>query len=155
MKENIIKIRKIITYVLLILLFLVNLIILGFHCSIITITSIITQNFDIQVLLFGIVTLGLLISFVFLFFIKSLNKIRIPLLLVLLILQIIDFRFSFYIPSVNKAIEIEACLDRGYCWDYIRNKCEKNDQGFCFKNKQECNDRNGYWKEDKQYCELQ
>lgn len=49
---------------------------------------------------------------------------------------------------------IDACLDRGYCWDYIRNRCEEKDQGFCVKSKQDCLDRHGKWQEDKFYCIL-
>lgn len=48
--------------------------------------------------------------------------------------------------------DIDSCLDKGYCWDYIRNRCEQNNQGFCIKNSQECFDRNGLWEKEKQYC---
>lgn len=50
--------------------------------------------------------------------------------------------------------EIDFCLDRGYCWDYIRNRCEEQNQGFCVKSEQDCLDRNGKWQKDKQYCIL-
>lgn len=123
MKENIVIIARIIIYVFLILVFLVNSVIFGFYCSIITFTSIITLNFDIQIFLFLIVLL-LSIGFISLFFMKLINKFRILLLLVLIILQMIYFRISFYIPTVNKVMEIDACLDSGKLWDDINNTCE-------------------------------
>mgnify|MGYP001026334928 CR=1 FL=1 len=124
MKENIVKIARIIIYVLLILVFLVNSVIFGFYCSIITFTSIITSNFDIQIFLYLIVLLLLTLGFISSFFMKSTNKFRILLLLVLIILQMVYFRISFYIPTVNKVIEIEACLDSGKLWNDVNNTCE-------------------------------
>lgn len=50
--------------------------------------------------------------------------------------------------------DIDSCLDRGYCWDYIRNRCEEKDQGFCVKNEQDCIDKNGKWLENTKYCKL-
>ncbi len=125
MKENIVKIAQLILYIVLILLFLVNLVILGFQCSSITLTSIITLNFDLQIFLFLFILLLLLTSFLSIFFIKSLNKYKIPLLLLLIILQMIYFKFSLYIPTVNKVIEIEACIESGNLWDYTNNTCCK------------------------------
>ena len=52
----------------------------------------------------------------------------------------------------TKNFEIDSCLDRGYCWDYIRNKCEKSNQGLCIKDSQECTERKGRWEKEKQYC---
>lgn len=123
MKENILKTAQAIIYILLMLLFLVNLVILGFHCSSIALTSIITLNFDIQIFLFLFILL-LLASFLSIFFIKSLNKYKIPLLLLLIILQMIYFKFSFFIPTVNKVIEIEACIESGNIWDDTNNTCK-------------------------------
>lgn len=70
MSENIVKIFQIITYLILAILFLVNLLILGFHSSIITLTSIITENFDVQIFLFLLLTLILLVSFIYVFWAK-------------------------------------------------------------------------------------
>ena len=50
--------------------------------------------------------------------------------------------------------DIDSCLDKGYCWDYTRNRCEEKDQGFCVRNEQDCMDRHGKWLEDKKYCKL-
>lgn len=71
-----------------------------------------------------------------------------------IIFLLISCIFFIVIFDQSKTSKVDICLDKGYCWDYIRNKCEQNDQGFCFKNKQECNDRNGNWEEDEQYCKL-
>lgn len=125
MKENIIKIVQITTNVILIILFLINLVILGFHGSIIVISSVITSNFDIQILLFLLLILMLFGSFIYVFLTKSLNKFKIPLLLILLIIQLIFFRFSFYIPSVDKVLGIQRCVDFGGIWDETTNKCIK------------------------------
>lgn len=50
--------------------------------------------------------------------------------------------------------ETDSCLDSGYCWDYVRNRCEKVDQGYCTKNKSDCEDRGGEWNNEKQYCKF-
>ena len=125
MKENIIRIIQITTYVILVILFLINFLILGFHGSIITLTSIITSNFDVQIFLFLLIILILLGSFIYAFLTKSLNKFKIPLLLILLVLQVVFFRFSFYIPTVDKVVGIQRCIDIGDIWDDATNKCIK------------------------------
>ena len=55
----------------------------------------------------------------------------------------------------NEPWKVDACLDKGGCWDYIRHRCEMSDQGYCCRNKQECIERKGIWDEDKKYCNLQ
>ena len=111
--------------IILVILFLINFLILGFHGSIITITSIITSNFDVQIFLFLLMILILLGSFIYAFLTKSLNKFKIPLLLILLVLQVVFFRFSFYIPTVDKVVGIQRCIDIGDIWDDATNKCIK------------------------------
>lgn len=123
MKENIIKMVQITVYVILSVLFLVNFAILGFHASMIALTSIITKIFDVQIFLFLLSILALLGSFIYVFWAKSLKKIKIPLLLILLIIQVIFFRFSFYIPSIDKVEGIQRCVDFGGIWDDTTNKC--------------------------------
>ncbi len=125
MSENIVKIFQIITYVILAILFLVNSAILGFHGSIIALTSIITENFDVQIFLFLLLTLILLVSFIYVFWAKLSNKFKIPLLLILLILQVIFFKFSFYIPTVDKVVGIQRCVDFGGVWNDAANECIK------------------------------
>lgn len=125
MSENIVKIFQIITYVIWAILFLVNSAILGFHGSIIALTSIITENFDVQIFLFLLLTLILLVSFVYVFWAKLSNKFKIPLLLILLILQVIFFKFSFYIPTVDKVVGIQRCVDFGGVWNDVTNECIK------------------------------
>ena len=78
MNENIVKIVQILTYVILAILFLVNFAILVFHGSIIALTSIITENFDVQIFLFLLLTLILLVSFIYVFGAKLSNKFKIP-----------------------------------------------------------------------------
>ncbi len=58
-------------------------------------------------------------------------------------------RNNRYVKNNN----IDSCLDRGGCWDYIRKKCEMNNQGFCVKNSKDCKNLwNGFWNEKEQYC---
>ncbi len=125
MNENIVKIVQILTYVILAILFLVNFAILVFHGSIIALTSIITENFDVQIFLFLLLTLILLVSFIYVFWAKLSNKFKIPLLLILLILQVIFFKFSFYIPTVDKVVGIQRCVDFGGVWNDSTNECIK------------------------------
>ena len=125
MNENIVKIVQILTYVILAILFLVNFAILVFNGSIIALTSIITGNFDVQIFLFLLLTLILLVSFIYVFGAKLSNKFKIPLLLILLILQVIFFKFSFYIPTVDKVVGIQRCVDFGRVWNDATNKCIK------------------------------
>ena len=51
-------------------------------------------------------------------------------------------------------LAIDGCLDDGGCWDYIRNRCEINDQGYCVRNEQDCINRKGLWQKDTKYCVL-
>lgn len=64
------------------------------------------------------------------------------------------FIISEYVISNTKFSQIDSCLNRGYCWDYTRNRCEKKDQGFCIKSEKDCVDRQGKWQENKKYCIL-
>ena len=120
------KIVRIIAYTILILLFLMNLSVFGFHGSIIALTSSLTGNFDTQIFLYLTVSILLLGGFIALFFVKKINEFRLLLLLVLIILQIVYFKFSLYIPTVNKVLEIETCADIGGVWDNKTNNCVKN-----------------------------
>ena len=73
----------------------------------------------------------------------------------IIIALLLLFLFFEYILSNTNWSNIDSCLDKGYCWDYIRNQCEEKDQGFCVKNEQDCIDRHGKWLADKKYCSLQ
>ena len=70
----------------------------------------------------------LLFGFVCLFFIQLPNKIKILLLFILLIVQIFYFKVSFYIPTVNRVLAIDACIDLGGIWDEEENKCVPCDE---------------------------
>ena len=73
----------------------------------------------------------------------------------ILVIIISLFLINGYFISNTNWSKIDSCLDKGYCWDYIRNRCEEKDQGFCVKNEKNCTDRHGKWLEDKKYCVLQ
>lgn len=57
-------------------------------------------------------------------------------------------------PSNSPFLKKDSCLDKGGCWDYIRKKCEMNNQGYCIKNSDECLKKNGVWDKQKRYCQL-
>ena len=59
-----------------------------------------------------------------------------------------------YFTRYNKFLDKDSCLDGGGCWNYIRHRCETKDQGYCFRNEQECIKQDGKWQEYKRYCEL-
>ena len=84
---------------------------------------------------------------------KEKNIIKIAILLFSLVIIIAVILVIIGIKSICNS-DIDSCLDKGHCWDYIRNRCEKKDQGFCVKNEQDCVDRHGKWLDDKKYCSL-
>ena len=61
---------------------------------------------------------------------------------------------SSFKEKIRLFMKIDSCLDDGGCWDYIRQRCEKQDQGYCERDKQDCLNRNGEWIEDRKYCKL-
>ncbi len=65
-----------------------------------------------------------------------------------------DMQNASFKEKAKIFISIDGCLDDGGCWDYIRNRCEMHDQGYCEKDEQDCTNRNGIWQEDKKYCIL-
>lgn len=109
--------------VIFVLLFVISLAIGGLHCVIILLTSIITSNFDIQIFMFSIVLLLFWVSFIYLFFVKITNKNKIFLLVILMILQAIFYKVSFYIPTVNNVLQIKYCIELGGLWDEFHNVC--------------------------------
>lgn len=82
---------------------------------------------------------------------KKLIKISIIFFSIIIVILIILALMLF--KSIYNS-DIDSCLDKGYCWDYIRNRCEEKDQGFCVKNEQDCIGRHGKWLNDKNYCSL-
>ena len=84
---------------------------------------------------------------------KEKNIIKITILLFSFVIIITVILVVIGIKSTYNS-DIDSCLDKGYCWDYIRNRCEEKDQGFCVKNEQDCIDRHGKWLDDKNYCSL-
>ena len=80
---------------------------------------------------------------------KKIIKIAILLLSLAIIIPVI--LVIIWIKSIYNS-DIDSCLDKGYCWDYIRNRCEEKDQGFCVKSKQDCISRHGKWQENIKYC---
>ena len=44
------------------------------------------------------------------------------------------FLFVLKIFRDSSWSKIDVCLDKGGCWDYIRNRCEIDNQDYCVKN---------------------
>ena len=68
--------------------------------------------------------------------------------------KIYDMQNSSFKEKAKLFYDTDCCLDAGGCWDNIRHRCEKKDQGFCVRNENDCIKRNGVWQEDKKYCYL-
>lgn len=124
MNEKLKKNLIIAVYVALILFFVTNSSIWMIHILITILTAITTSEFDIQLLIFFIMAILIMISFIYVFFKKMQDKIKILMLVIILILQIGYFKSSFYISSINKIINIEICTDKGGIWDKTNNICE-------------------------------
>lgn len=63
----------------------------------------------------------------------------------------------FLVKATNLYLndDIGHCLDHDGCWDYNRNRCEFQDQGFCAKDKSDCEiARGGIWNDNTKYCTL-
>jgi len=55
---------------------------------------------------------------------KIKSRIKVPLLLLLLLLQAGYTAYSFFIPSVNSITGLERCIDADGIWDSVSKKCE-------------------------------
>ena len=78
-------------------------------------------------------------------------------LLIVLILFLFALVTVFWVISTYTYLndDIDYCLDRSGCWDYNRNRCEFKDQGFCAKDKADCETkRDGIWDEKAKYCKF-
>ena len=117
MKEKIFKIINIFVFSIIMLINLLFLIFMCFHVGIVSLTAFITQNVDIQILFFAIFSVFIGISFVILTFYKIKLSNKIILMFIFLILQFCFIHFSSKLPSVNKMIEIDSCVDTGNCID--------------------------------------
>lgn len=103
--------------------FLLSVLIL-FHIAIIMTTAITTSNLDWQILFFVFLSLFIILGF------WSLVRIQISFLLKIIIfvlLCIVVFNYvklTSIIPTVNKVMNIEYCIDRGAFWNKENNTCE-------------------------------
>ncbi len=71
------------------------------------------------------------------------------------ILFLLGCLFIAGIDSLRQFSEIDFCLDRGNCWDSIRQRCETEHQGYCVKNAQDCSSLfKGVWDDEKMFCEI-
>ncbi len=117
MKEKLFEIIEIIVFLVITLANLIFLLFMCFHVGIVSLTAFITQNVDIQILFFAIFSVFIGISFVILTFYKIKLSNKIILMFIFLILQFCFIHFSSKLPSVNKMIEIDSCVDTGNCID--------------------------------------
>ena len=94
-----------------------------FHVFLISLTALTTNNFDWQILGFIILSVSIIMFWILLFKLKIRLFIK---FLVFIFLGIITMNYMFIsllIPSVNKIIEIQYCIDRGGTWDDTCDKC--------------------------------
>lgn len=86
-----------------------------FHAGMILLHAIYSNLFDIQVLLFlfGVIVLfGLFLTIL----IKNYSLgLKTVLLLVLLILQIFYFKVTLHLPTIDKILENQVCVEMGIC----------------------------------------
>lgn len=115
MKEKTFKIVEIFIFSAIILINLICLLLMFFHNCIVSITAIITQNVDMQILFFAIFSALIGISFIILLFYKIKLSNKIMLMFLFLILQFCFVHFSSKLPSVNKMIQIDICADTSKC----------------------------------------
>ena len=94
---------------------LINLI-LVYHVVETTIFAIFISKFDFQIFAFLLLSLILVLISTY-FLIKTKNENRMVTLFVLSVISFFVFQFSFFIPTVNKNIEIKYCLDNGKIWN--------------------------------------
>lgn len=115
--------KDLLTVLYFVICFLLYIIIL-FHVAIIMTTAITTSNLDWQILFFVFLSLFIIFGF------WSLVKVQISFLLkfiifVLLSVVVLNYvKLTSIIPTVNKVMNIEYCIDRGYFWNRENNTCE-------------------------------
>ena len=100
--------------------------ILIFYVAITTITAFVTGNLDIQIVIFILLTVILIAVFAGILFCKKLNAVKNVFIFFIFLLQCLFIKYSLFIPTVNKIINIQYCLDKGYAWDEVKNECNKN-----------------------------
>lgn len=148
------KILKKIFYILIGISGAIGTIIVSSHIFFTLLNSIFGKNFDYQILLLLFGAIIIITTFWGLFLVKIKTMIKIPILIILLFLQFSFIEVSVKLPSVNKIVDINLCIDRGYCWDSVHNRCEMHDWSNCLNNEKVCKYHNGIWQADKQYCIL-
>lgn len=111
MKTNFEKI----SFILLTTICIICFIVLFFHAGIITMNAIFARVFDKQILLFLLCLIILISLFIGIFLFKLSDRKKVILLLLLFILQILYLETSFSIPTINKIIEIQKCIDTNIC----------------------------------------
>ena len=104
-----------ISFILLTTICIICFIVLFFHAGIITTNALFVKLFNVQILLFLLCLIILTLLFIYIFLFKLPNRTKIILLLILFILQIFYLKTSFSIPTVNKIIEIQKCIDTNIC----------------------------------------
>lgn len=86
-----------------------------------------SENHDLQILLYLFASILFAAGIWIISFKKSNPKVKIIFWL-LFLLYFISPRF---LPSVQRAFEIDYCMDKGGRWDYVHNRCETSDHKSC------------------------
>ena len=106
--------------------------ILVFYATITVITAFVTNNLDIQIFAFLLLALVLIVAFVGILFYKKSNSLKSIFIFLIFLLQCSFIKYSLLIPTVNKIINIQYCIDKGYVWDEVKNECSKNIYKYSF-----------------------
>lgn len=163
-KPAISGIKKVINYIMKSFLIIVFKFSYGIFCTmfslyimfflfIVLLHSFFTDNgFDIQIVLYTILSVALIIGFWSLIFIKIKLIFKVLIFLLLLIIQLNYLEISMFIPSVKKIFDMELCIDMGICPEGIKIK---NDEGVLFEiNKKSCTKYHYKWDEKGKWCDL-
>jgi hypothetical protein len=111
-----------------------------------------TKIFDWQIVLYVLFSIFVLL----LIWILAFTKIGFSKKIMLILFFIIWLILPKILPNVMRQIDNDFCLDKGGCWDYIRNRCEMDNQGYCVKNSSDCEKNwQGSWNFKEKYCNIQ
>lgn len=104
-------------------------------------------GFDWQILLYEIISIFTIVGIWIVPFVKVKNRTAI----VYVLMFILWFSSFNIIPSVKKQIDIDDCLDSGYCSEGLSINTE---YGTIEINKENCLKYNWTWNEEQKYCKL-
>ena len=100
--------------------------VLIFQAAIITITAFATDNLNMQIYAFLLLAFILIAAFVGILFCKNSSAKKSIVIFLTFVFQCLFIKYSLFIPTVDKIINIHYCIDKGDVWDKVKNECIKN-----------------------------